>query len=160
VAELTIPHADERIALEDGRINKTWYDRLQALFTQYRQTNRDLSDTSGGLTTKAAKAQAWSESVIIEFPDDGDYVFPAFFARATTITEVVTECDDGTCTLTVKINSTALGGTANSVSTTRDEQAHTDDNVAADEDDLVLTVSSNSACERMSVTLRGTQVLA
>lgn len=161
MAELTIPHPQEVLVTEDGRINKTWYDRLSALFVQYRQTNRDLADTDTTLGTKvAAGPKPWSESLIIEFPDNGDYVFPDVFPAATTITEVVTGSSSGTCTLTVKINTTALGGTANSVSTSRDTEAHATNNVAADGDDLRLTVSANSSCERMSVTLRGTQALA
>lgn len=161
MAELAIPHPQEALVTEDGRINKTWYDRLAMLFTQYRETNRDLASAESGLGAKAAKAQAWEpDCTIIEFPDDGDYVFPAAFGRPTVITDVVTECDSGTCTLTVKIGSTPLGGTANAVSTSRDTKSHTTANAAVDGNDLVFTISANSSCERMSVTLRGTQTLA
>lgn len=134
-----------------GRMNRDWYTYLSG-----QQGAGALADAT---SDKALKAQDWSESLIIEFPDDGDYVFPGWF-KGETVTSVITECDAGTCTLTVKIGSTALGGTANSVSTSRDTEAHSTNNVSADGDDLVLTVSANSSCERMSVTLRGTRTLA
>ena len=62
--------------------------------------------------------------------------------------------------LTGKINATALGGTANSVSTSESEQTHTTDNAVAVGDDVVLTVSSNSGAENVSVTVKCTLALS
>lgn len=120
------------------------------------------STASGARTnlSAAATSQPWRESAIIEFPDDGDYVFPDFFPGVIEITKVITDCDAGTCTLTTKINTTALGGTPNSVSTTRQDQTHSTSNISAQDDDLRFTVASNSGCERMQITLVGTRTLS
>lgn len=157
--DLTIPTAGETFVLEDGRPNPTWWRFFQRLGSQFNQTTRDLSATDTGLATKAAKSQPWSESVIIEFPDNGDYPFLKLGYSASW-TEVETDCLSGTCTLTVKIGSTPLGGTANAVSTSRQTQAHTTANSMAATDDLVFTVSANASCQRMTVTVRGTRTLA
>jgi len=109
---------------------------------------------------KAAKAQTWEQSWLIEFADDKDYRVVVNSALARTITGVTTRSTVGTCTLTVKINTTALGGTANSVSTSESTQAHSSANAVAVGDDIVLTVSSNSGAEGVSVTLTGTLTLA
>lgn len=110
--------------------------------------------------SKAALTQEWEQSWLIELPDDGDYRVVVDAAVARTITEVTTICTTGTCTLTVKINSTALGGTANSVSPSESTQAHSSANAVAVGDDIVLTISSNAACEKASVKISGTMSLS
>lgn len=70
-----------------------------------------------------------------------------------TITNVITQSVSGTCTMTVKINTTALGGTANSVSSSESDQAHSTNNVFAAGDDIVVTVTGNSSCLRTSLTI-------
>jgi hypothetical protein len=109
---------------------------------------------------KAAKSQTWEQSWLIEFPDNKDYRVVVNSALARTITGVTTRSSSGTCTLTVKINTTALGGTANSVTSTESTQAHTSANAVAVGDDIVFTVSANSSAENVSVTLTGTFSLA
>ena len=70
---------------------------------------------------------------------------------------MTTKSASGTCTATWKINSTALGGTANSVSSSEQSQAHSSNNVFAAGDDIVLTVSSNSSCLKMAWTITYTR---
>ena len=82
---------------------------------------------------------------------DQDYVLWYNAPYAGTVTAVRTDCASGTCTLTGKINSTALGGTANSVSSTASEQAHSTTNTFVKDDVLKFTVSANSACLTMAV---------
>jgi hypothetical protein len=77
-----------------------------------------------------------------------------------TITEATTISESGTCTATFKINTTALGGTANSVSTTETSQSHASANVASAGDDIQLTVSSNSTCLGLSFSLKYTRTLS
>lgn len=96
----------------------------------------------------------------IELPDEKDYTFGLNLPFGLTITKVTTICESGTCTATFKIGSTALGGTANSVSTSQDEQAHASNNVAAAGDDLVVTISSNSACVGLSFMVEATRALS
>ena len=97
---------------------------------------------------------------VIEAPADGDYKLVVKLPYAATITETTTISTAGTCTATFKINTTALGGTANSVSTTEQSQTHSSSNVASAGDDIVLTISSNSSCEFLSFTIKFTRTLA
>lgn len=99
-------------------------------------------------------------SGLVELPDDKDYLLVVKSPIAMTITETVTKSVSGTCTATFKINTTALGGTANSVSSTEESQTHSSSNSLAAADDLVLTVSSNSSCDGLSFTIKFTRDFA
>lgn len=96
----------------------------------------------------------------IATPDDKDYRIVVKMPHAGTITETTTVAASGTCTATFKINTTALGGTANSVSSTEESQAHASSNTFAAGDDIVLTVSSNSTCADMTFMIKYTRTLA
>jgi hypothetical protein len=161
VADLTIPHPDERIALEDGRINRTWYDKLNSLFRQYTETTRDLSTAETGLTGKAALTQTEYGCWTFQFPEDVTENLALNLAYAWTITKVTTKTRAGTATVTVKIGGVALGGTANSASTSEQEQEHSSSNVAAAGSDVQATLSSvSSDCEGLSIAIEGTRTLA
>lgn len=67
-----------------------------------------------------------------------------------TITKTTTQSVSGACTATFKVNSTALGGTANSVSSSEQEQAHASSNTFVAGDNIVVTISSNSSCTDMN----------
>lgn len=95
----------------------------------------------------------------IASPSDKDYRIVVKMAHGGTITETTTISAAGTCTATFKTNSTALGGTANSVSTSEQSQSHSSSNTFSAGDDLVLTVSSNSSCEDMSFSIKYTRTL-
>lgn len=99
-------------------------------------------------------------SGLIVTPSDGEYKIVVNAPHGGTITEVTTISDSGTCTLTVKVNTTALGGTANSVSSSEQSQAHSSTNTFAAGDDIVLAVSSNSSCSKMTFTIKYTRTLA
>jgi len=99
-------------------------------------------------------------SGLIPAPADQDYKLIVKAPYAGTITETTTISTTGTCTATFKINTTALGGTANSVSTTEQSQAHASANAFIAGDDIVLTVSSNASCENMSFTIKFTKTLS
>jgi hypothetical protein len=63
--------------------------------------------------------------------------------------------------VTFKINGNALGGTANSASTSEQSQAHSSSNSVAADDDVEVTFSSTSSdCENLAATLKGTRTLA
>jgi hypothetical protein len=93
------------------------------------------------------------------FAEDGDYSLALNAAHAMTITSVTTKTSAGTATVTVKINGVALGGTANSASTSEQTQAHTTTNEAAAGDDITLTVSANSGAENLRVAIHYTRPL-
>lgn len=146
---LTDPNAD-RIAF--------WDDSEGAFKWLGLGTGLAISTTTLGLSLSAityTDAMAW----LIPSPTDSDYRVVVKIPFGGTITEVVTRSTSGTCTLTVKVNTTALGGTANSVSTSEQAQAHASTNTFAADDDIVLTVSSNSSCLKMSVTIKYTRAL-
>lgn len=90
---------------------------------------------------------------------NGDVVVVQKLPFAAKITSVVTDCASGTCTVTGKIDGVALGGTANSVSTTEQEQTHASDNEAAAGTTISYTVASNSACLGMRVQINYTRAL-
>ena len=124
----------------------------------YLAENRNAIDTLEA--GRAVKSQTWEQSWLIQYPEDGDYRVVIDAAVARTITEVTTRSSAGTATLTVKINTTALGGTANSVSTSEQSQAHASANAVAVGDDIVLTFSSTSSAENVSVKISGTLTLS
>jgi hypothetical protein len=99
-------------------------------------------------------------SGLIESPADGDYVILRNAPYGGTITALTTKSSSGTCTLTGYVNTTALGGTANSVSSTEDAQAHASSNTFVAGDDIKITVSSNSSCADMEFTMKFTRALS
>lgn len=137
---------------------KAWGMALVTVLQRRFQTSDN--DTEGGLGAKASVAQVASGHWLIEAPDDKTYAVMQKAAYGFTITEVTTRCTTGTCTVTVKINGTALGGTANSASTSEQSQAHSSANVVAAGDTVAIVVSSNSSCENLTVDIAGTMTLA
>lgn len=118
--------------------------------------DRAQAGSSGASTTQADECI----SGLIVTPSNGDYRIVVKAPHGGTITEVTTISASGTCTLTVKINTTALSGTANSVSSTEQSQTHSSANIFSAGDDIVLTVSSNSSCSKMTFTIKYTRTLA
>jgi hypothetical protein len=116
-------------------------------------------DANGLLFAPGGTGGAEMMSGFIGAPADKTYKLVVKAAHGGTITEATTICVSGTCTATFKINTTALGGTANAVSSGEQSQAHSSANVFAAGDDLQLTVSSNSACTDMSFTLKYTRTV-
>lgn len=99
-------------------------------------------------------------SVNIEAVTDQDYTLYLKTPFAGTITETTSKSASGTCTATFKVNTTALGGTANSVSTSEQSQSHSSSNTFVAGDDIVVTISSNSSCTNASLTVKYTALLS
>lgn len=89
---------------------------------------------------------------------DGDLKVAINLPFAFTINSVTSKCTSGTVTATTKINTTALGGTANSISSSEQEQVHASANAVAVGDDLNITFASNSACLGAVLTYKITRV--
>lgn len=120
-----------------------------------------LATTAAFISTRAATSQtAECLAGFIATPSDKSYKLVVKAPHAGTITETTTISASGTCTATFKINSTALGGTANSVSSAEQSQAHASNNAFAAGDDIVLTVSANSTCADLSFSIKYTRTLA
>lgn len=95
----------------------------------------------------------------ISSPSNKDYRIVIKSPFGGTITETTTRCASGTATFTFKINTTALGGTANSVSSSEQSQTHSSNNVFAAGDDIVITVSAISACVDATFNIKFTKSL-
>ena len=159
MADIAIPPESERIALEDGRPNVTWYRLLARLLSQFNTTQRNLSDAGSGLTTKAAKSQTVGASFTFAFFEDGTQRVIINSPFAWSITNITARTRVGTVTVTPSIDGAALSGGAIAASTTEATEASAGD-VAAGAD-VELAMSSTSAdCEGLTVTLAGTRELA
>lgn len=132
--------------------------------------NGVVESTTGGFkfpddsvqTTAAANigtTQTDFISGVIPAVANQDYRLVVNLPYAATITQTTTICTSGTATATFKINTTALGGTANSVSSVEQSQTHASNNVAAAGDDIVLTISSNASCLFLSFTIKFNRAL-
>jgi hypothetical protein len=149
---LPTPRGDDNAAL------KTWAVALVTSLTRrFSQADRDNSGSLGG---KAAVEQVVGGHWLIEAPDDKAYVVIQKAAYAFTITEVTTITAAGSCTVTVEINGTPLGGTANSATTSEQSQEHSSANAVAVGDTVEIVVSSNSDAESLTVDIAATRDLA
>lgn len=131
----------------DGGLSDVWFRHFDKI--------GDVDTLTDKVTTLSGDVWSW----FVEFPDDKDYDFIINLPYAGSINSVTTISSTGTCTFTGKINTTALGGTANSVSSTESEQAHTTANAFIVGDNFRGTVSSNSGCENMTVTVKVTRTI-
>lgn len=144
---------------------------LASLATAYVPGGTDVPVTDGGtgsstaagartnLSAAGTSQTAEQISGFIASPSDKSYTLALKMAHGGTITETTTKSASGTCTATFKVNAAALGGTANSVSSAEQSQAHASSNTFAAGDDIVLTVSANSSCADMSFSIKYTRVL-
>ena len=98
--------------------------------------------------------------VLITSPTNKTYVLAQKMRHAGTITETTTDCSEGTATATFNIDGTPLGGTANSVSTTEQSQAHASSNTFSAGDTLSVAVSSNSGCKDLAISVFYTRTSA
>lgn len=120
---------------------------------------RGAFGAKGGLPGKAGLTQPASAHWLIETADNKTYRVIGNSAQAFTITGVSTVSSVGTCTVTVQINGTPLGGGANAASTTPQTKSHTSANEVAVGDAVSIVVSSNAGCEGLTVDIAGTMVL-
>lgn len=109
---------------------------------------------------KADKDQVTFGSWLIPAPEDKDYPVIVNCPVAFTITDVTTRTSAGTATVTVKINSTALGGSPNSASTSESTESHSSDNEVGVGDSITITVGDTNDAEDLTVTIAGTRELA
>jgi hypothetical protein len=107
-------------------------------------------------------ASTITESLVgrIQAPLEQTYLVGLKIPFGFTITETVTKCESGSCTATFKIDTTALGGTANSISTTEQSQAQASSNTGTAGQDINLVISSNSSCVGLSFSVKLTRALS
>ena len=154
MTQIPIPTSTEAVIdQQTGHMRPSWFQFFDRVRKRFATAEDDIAALPAVEQTEFG---AW----LIPSPEDKDYRLVVNIPYAIDITGVTTVSVSGTCTATVKINSTALGGTANSVSSSEQSQAHSTANAMAVGDDLVLTISSNSSCVDMSITIAGTRTLA
>lgn len=128
-------------------------------FESLGQSARALNTSVTALQTSLATVTD-TFSVFIAAAVNQDYLVWVNIPFALTVVDMTTISSSGTCTLVAKKNTTAITGLSNSVSTSEVTNAASAGNVFAVGDDLRLTVSSNSSCQNMSVTVKFTRALA
>lgn len=119
---------------------KTYFDTI------YAPISHSHTITEGG---------SW----LIPIVANGDYVVIQNVPFGGTITETTSQADSGTCTATFKVNSTALGGSAHSVSSSEVITARSSSNAFVAGDDIVITIASNSACINCRLALKYTRTI-
>lgn len=82
----------------------------------------------------------------VEAPTNKTYCIKYSMPYAGTISATKTKCTSGTATATFKINTTALGGTANAVSSSGDSVTQSSANAFVAGDTLNVTISVNASC--------------
>lgn len=121
------------------------------------------SNSSGAAVwsrTGAQQSQTFGISFAIDTVANQDYTIVLRAPFAGTITETASQCTSGTATATFKVNTTALGGTANAVSSTLQTQAQASANTFAANDLIKVTMSANSSCIGALFTIKYTRTLA
>lgn len=151
---------------------KSYFDGLYQTAGSYLTSANITATITNGVTDKAPSEDAVFDALALKasstFVDamgglifgalsDRDYRLVMNMPFAGTINETTTRSVSGTATATFKVNTTALGGTANSVSSSEQSQTHSSSNTFAAGDDIVVTISSNSSCTDMSFTIKFTR---
>jgi hypothetical protein len=116
-----------------------------------------LPPTSGQV---ALAAQTFGIGFSIDTVANQDYTIFLRVPFGGTIVETSSQCASGSATATFKVNSTALGGSPNAVSTTLQNQSQSPSNTFVAGDLLKVTMSANSACLGASFTIKYTRTLA
>lgn len=123
----------------------------------------DDANAAAQRTTLSAAARSQTTEpiygVILGSLSNRDYRIVLKATEGGTITETTTRSVSGTATATFKVNTTALGGTANAVSSTEQSQAHASSNTFVAGDDIVITISANASCVDMSFVITWTRTL-
>jgi len=114
-------------------------------------------DANGDAGWEAAGGGTHAWSGILLLPANQTYKLVIKCPFAGVINSVTTMCASGSATATFKINTTALGGTANAISTSEQSQAHSSSNAFSIGDDIQVTISSNSSCVDASFTIEYTR---
>ena len=114
----------------------------------------DLSQPGEPLVIPSAE-QVWREPITVEFPDDKDYLLSCFEPFGWSIDGVATLATAGSCTVTISIDGTPLGGGSSAAGTTLATVEHTSSNAVTVGAQIVLTISGNSSCEGLNIVLIG-----
>lgn len=98
-------------------------------------------------------------SFVFDYPTDGTYLVILKSPHKLKINTMTTKSVAGTASVKGTIDGVDLGGTANSVSTSEQEQSHASANILAAGADFALVFSSVSGVTRMTVTIGAEKVI-
>ena len=133
---------------------------VTASATEVNYTTGVTSAIQTQLNAKAAQAQTFGMAFGIDTVANQDYAIVLRMPFAGTITETSSKCVSGTATATFKVNTTALGGTANAVSSSQVNTTQSSANTFVANDLIQVTMSANSSCLGASFTIKYTRNLA
>ena len=150
-----IPDFNVKLVLPSGDMHPDWYRWFRDFYASLGEAI-DVIDTPVPAPTFEQPDQY---PFAVAFPSDRDYVIIQNNDVERTIYETLTDADSGTCTVTFKINSTALGGSAHSASSTEEVISRTTDNVLGVGDDLIATVSANADCRMLRLNAKTTRTI-
>lgn len=159
IAQLNVEHATSGwwvtdYDIDDASNNIYGEVNWHAILAGSGVSNTFTVNGANRLTIRQIGAADDAIAGLIAEPSDKDYRLVVKAPHRGRIVETTTVCASGSCTAAFKINSTALGGTANSVTTSEQSQSHSSSNTFAAGDDLVVTISANSTCLDLSFCIR------
>src|SRR5690606_42114928 len=102
----------------DGNMHPDWYN----FFKDMRNALVNVVDFSNIVPPDPEFTLDEQCPALVPFPANKDYVLIQNNDVEREVVATVTDCDTATCTATFKVNTTALRGTANSVSSTEHSQ--------------------------------------
>lgn len=117
-----------------------------------------LPSTSGQIPIASQTGSGFSFNIAGALTN-ADYTIVLKAPHGGTITETSSKCASGTATATFKIAGTPLGGTANAISSTKQDQAQASANVFAAGDLIIVTISANSSCTDAAFSIKYTRTL-
>lgn len=144
--DIDIPLASEALTEPDLKPAPSWYRIFKAWATAFNERSATL---------ESIRTITFPAGYTFKFPENETVRLVINSSVAFDIESVSTRTEAGTATVTISINGTPLGGTANSASTSEQTQAHTTANAVAVGDDVEVTFASTSAdCENLNITLK------
>ena len=144
--------------LTEGRAAVIHYtkDEVDDAFGDY-YTTTEVDDIIDGLETGGGGDIAFSIPLFLSGTVLAQTLTLLDNVGTFTITKVTAKSGEGTCTVTVSINGTPLGGGANSVTTSVASVTHSTDNVVNPGNTITVAITSPSSLANLAVSLVGTR---
>lgn len=154
IAESNVTQHEAALTITESQISDLSHFTPTDLITDYGITLGTVATSNDYEDLDNLPVFTDAINVFIEEVEDKDYILVLRMPYGGSILKTTSQSVSGTCTATFKINSTALGGGANSVSSTEADVDHTTDNTFVEGDTVLVTISANSTCIDTSLTLK------
>ena len=146
-------YSEQPIAGVPGSFSNAWYK-------WFVTAQKLLSAIKASMPKTQSVALVEQISGFIETPAAKDYTLVEKIPYAATILLTTTKASAGTGTATFKINATPLGGSANAIGTTQQDQSQGSANTMAAGDRLLVTVSGVSGLQNFAFTVKYTRTIS